>query len=178
MTSTRRAGPARPLLIAALLILAAALAAALLRPRPATTSTPAPQTTSQASPAATAASGTLPARVTDARVVAVPPGIGETSVFATLRSTGDADVRITGVSSPAAGHAMLMVTRTEDNMTGMSMTDALTLPAGGTLTLSDTGDHLMLMDLREPLQPGQTIPITLTDDQGRTLTIQAPVVKP
>ena len=73
---------------------------------------------------------------------------------------------------------MLMVTRTQDNMTGMSMTDTLTLPAGGTLTLSDTGDHLMLMDLKEPLQPGQTIPITLTDAEGRTLTIQAPVTKP
>ena len=165
MTSTRRAGPARPLLIAALLILAAALAAALLRPRDTATQT-------------SQASGTLPATVTDARVVAVPPGIRETSVFATLRSTWDADVRITGVSSPAAGHAMLMVTRTQDNMTGMSMTDTLTLPAGGTLTLSDTGDHLMLMDLKEPLQPGQTIPITLTDAEGRTLTIQAPVMKP
>lgn len=169
MTSTRRAGPARPLLIAALLILAAALAAALLRPRDTATQPPAQ---------ASQASGTLPATVTDARVVAVPPGIRETSVFATLRSTWDADVRITGVSSPAAGHAMLMVTRTQDNMTGMSMTDTLTLPADGTLTLSDTGDHLMLMDLKEPLQPGQTIPITLTDGEGRTLTIQAPVVKP
>lgn len=170
MTSTRRAGPARPLLIAALLILAAALSAALLRPRTDT----ATQNPAQATPV----SGTLPATVTNARVVAVPPGIRETSVFATLRSTWDAEVRITGVSSPAAGHAMLMVTRTQDNMTGMSMTDTLTLPAGGTLTLSDTGDHLMLMDLKEPLQPGQTIPVTLTDDEGRTLTIQAPVVKP
>ncbi|GGL12461.1 copper chaperone PCu(A)C [Deinococcus radiotolerans] len=170
MTSTRRAGPARPLLIAALLILAAALAAALLRPRT-DTATQTPAQVSQAS-------GSLPATVTDARVVAVPPGIRETSVFATLRSTGNADVRITGVSSPAAEHAMLMVTRTQDNMTGMSMTDTLTLPAGGTLTLSDTGDHLMLMDLKEPLQPGQTIPINLTDAQGRTLTIQAPVMKP
>ncbi|WP_119674713.1 copper chaperone PCu(A)C [Deinococcus sp. RM] len=170
MTSTRRAGPARPLLIAALLILAAALAAALLRPRTDTATQPPAQ--------ASQASGSLPATVTDARVVAVPPGIRETSVFATLRSTWDADVRITGVSSPAAGHVMLMVTRTQDNMTGMSMTGSLTIPAGGTLTLSDTGDHLMLMDLKEPLQPGQTIPITLTDAEGRTLTILAPVTKP
>lgn len=169
MTAPRRAGPARPLLIAALLILAAALAAALLRPR---------DTAIQPPAQASQASGTLPATVTGARVVAVPPGIRETSVFATLRSTWDADLRITGVSSPAAGHAMLMVTRTQDNMTGMSMTDTLTVPAGGTLTLSDTGDHVMLMDLKEPLQPGQTILITLTDAEGRTLTIQAPVMKP
>lgn len=175
MTAPRRAGPARPLLIAALLILAAALAAALLRPRD-TTGTPATQTAAQAAP--TPASGTLPATVSDARVVAVPPGIRETIVFATLRSTWDADLRITGVSSPAAGHAMLMVTRIQDNLTGMTMTDHLTLAAGGTLTLSDTGDHVMLMDLKEPLQPGQTIPITLTDAEGRTLTIQAPVMKP
>ncbi|GGR90301.1 copper chaperone PCu(A)C [Deinococcus sedimenti] len=176
MTAPRRAAPRRPLLIAALLILAAALAAGLLRPRSDTATTPATQTAAQATP--TPASGSLPATVTDARVVAVPPGIRETSVFATLRATRDADVRITGVSSPAAGRAMLMVTRTRDNMTGMTMTDSLTLPADGTLSLSDTGDHVMLMNLKEPLQPGQTIPITLTDDQGRTLTIQAPVMKP
>ncbi|MBZ9713125.1 copper chaperone PCu(A)C [Deinococcus multiflagellatus] len=131
---------------------------------------PAPQ--AQAGPTATLT-------VEAARVVAVPPGVEETSVFGTLRNPGGRPLRLTGVESPAADHAMLMVTRTDaQGRTGMQMTDALTVPAGGELVLSDTGDHIMLMGLRAPLREGEPVALTLTDDAGGTHTLQAPVVKP
>ncbi|GAA0497863.1 copper chaperone PCu(A)C [Deinococcus depolymerans] len=121
----------------------------------------------------------LPITVSGGRVVAVPPGVRDTSVFATLTNTGPDDIQLSGVSSPAATGGTLMVTRTDAaGLTGMSAVDTLTVPAGGTLTLSDTGDHLMLSGLKAPLQEGERLSLTLTDTQGRALTLDLPVLKP
>lgn len=112
-------------------------------------------------------------------MVAVPPGATETSVFMTLRNPGNAPVTLTTVRSPVAGHAMLMKTRRDaQGRTGMTAAPSLTVPARGTLTLSATGDHLMLMDLTRPLRVGETIRLTLGGGQGRTLNVDAVVRKP
>ncbi|MFN4250217.1 copper chaperone PCu(A)C [Deinococcus sp.] len=132
-----------------------------------------------AAPAVPANAAPLPLTVTDGRVVAVPPGVPDTSVFATLTNTGPDDIQLSGVSSPAATGGLLMITRTDPaGLTGMSAVDTLTVPAGGTLTLSDTGDHLMLSGLKAPLQEGERLSLTLTDTQGRALTLDLPVLKP
>lgn len=132
-----------------------------------------------ATPAAPANAAPLPLTVTDGRVVAVPPGVTDTSVFATLTNTGPDDIQLSGVSSPAATGGLLMITHTDEaGLTGMSGVDTLTVPAGGTLTLSDTGDHLMLSGLKAPLQAGERLSLTLTDTQGRALTLDLPVLKP
>lgn len=132
-----------------------------------------------AAPAVPANAAPLPLTVTDGRVVAVPPGVPDTSVFATLTNTGPDDVQLSGVSSPAATGGLLMITRTDPaGLTGMSAVDTLTVPAGGTLILSDTGDHLMLSGLKAPLQEGERLSLTLTDTQGRALTLDLPVLKP
>ncbi|MGM9320422.1 copper chaperone PCu(A)C [Deinococcus aquaticus] len=123
--------------------------------------------------------GTLPLTVRDAYVVAVPPGIRETSVFGVLDNTGTEDVILNGAGSSGARSGMLMVTHTDaQGLTGMSMTGTLTVPAGGRLTLSDTGDHVMLTGLTAPIRDGGTLPVTLTDTQGRRLTLTVPVRKP
>lgn len=129
--------------------------------------------------AAPAPTGTLPLTVWDAYAVAVPPGIRDTSVFGTLENTGAEPLVISGAASSDAASGMLMVTNTDaQGLTGMSMTDTLTVPAGGRLTLSDTGDHVMLMGLRAPADDGSTLNLTLTDSQGRQLTLTVPVRKP
>lgn len=132
-----------------------------------------------ATPAVPANAAPLPLTATDGRVVAVPPGVQDTSVFATLTNTGPDDIQLSGVSSPAATGGLLMITRTDPaGLTGMSAVNTLTVPAGGTLTLSDTGDHLMLSGLKAPLQEGERLSLTLTDTQGRALTLDLPVLKP
>ncbi|GAA5533092.1 copper chaperone PCu(A)C [Deinococcus aluminii] len=121
----------------------------------------------------------LPLTVRDATVVAVPPGAAETSAFLTLQNTGKVPVVLTGVRTDLARHAMLMTTqRDAQGMTGMNMVQALTVPAGGTLKLSASGDHLMLMDLTRTPKVGETVRLTLTARDGRTLTVNAVVRKP
>ncbi|CAM4195189.1 copper chaperone PCu(A)C [Deinococcus marmoris] len=129
--------------------------------------------------AAQKSTGTLPIRAMNATVVAVPPIITETSVFGTLMNTGKTPIVITGVRAAVAGHGMLMVTKkAAGGMQGMSMAQTLTIPAGGKLVLSDTGDHLMLMKLRRPLKIGETLTLTLSARDGRTFALKATVRKP
>ncbi|WP_102128122.1 copper chaperone PCu(A)C [Deinococcus planocerae] len=133
----------------------------------------------QGAPAPAALGAALPLTVQGATVVAVPPGATETSAFMTLRNAGNSPVTLTGVQTPAAGHAMLMHTRRDaQGRTGMSAVKTLTVPARGTLRLSAAGDHLMLMDLTRPLKVGETVRLTLSAGPGRRLNVDAVVRKP
>ena len=136
----------------------------------------------QSTPAQTSAAPTsgasLPLRASAATVVAVPPGIGETSVFLTLSNTGPQPLKITGVRAEIAGRAVLMQTVKSGAMTGMKAAPALVVPARGQLVLSPTGDHLMLTNLKRSLKVGETLKVVLVTADGRSLTVGATVRKP
>ena len=61
----------------------------------------------------------------------------------------------------------------------MSEIASLALPAGKPVELKPGGYHLMLMDLKQPLKAGESVPLTLTwrDAQGREsrTELQVPV---
>lgn len=137
-----------------------------------TTSRPAP---AQAVPTSSAL---LPLRAGAATVVAVPPGIKETSVFLILTNTGERPLKITEVRSALAGRTMLMQTVKSGAMTGMKAAPALVVPARGQLVLSAAGDHLMLMDLKRALKVGETLTLKLLTGDGRSLMVNATVRKP
>lgn len=132
-------------------------------------------TPARSSPAQTRA---LPLRATGVWVVAVPPGIGETSVFGTLTNTSARPVVLRSATTPHAAHAMLMNTTTTGSMTGMETARILTVPAGGRLVLNNLGAHVMLMGLKRPLRIGETLSLTLRATDGRTLLLKATVRKP
>lgn len=139
--------------------------------------TPAQAKTAQ-SGAAPTPSAPLPLRASAATVVAVPPGIGETSVFLTLTNTGAQPLKITGARAEVAGRATLMNTVKSGAMTGMKTASALVVPARGRLTLSATGDHVMLTGLKRSLKVGETLKVVLSTGDGRSLTVNATVRKP
>lgn len=87
--------------------------------------------------------------------------------FGTLRNTGDAEIHITGVTSPVSQRVEMheMV----PGGSGMMMQEkdgGFVVPAGGELTLAPGGDHFMFMDLTEPITTGQVIELVLTFDDG------------
>lgn len=129
-------------------------------------------------PASSASKGTLPLTVKDARVIAVPPGIKETTVIATLTNTSNKAIVLSGVKTDVAGMGMLMVTVKNGNLIGMKTVPTLTVPAGKTLKMNELGDHIMLMDLKRPLKVGEVISMTLLSKDGRSLTLKATVKKP
>lgn len=100
-----------------------------------------------------------------------------TGAFMTLTSTQGA--KLVGVSSPAAGavevHEMKMV----DDVMRMRQVTALELPAGKPVALSPGGYHLMLLELKQPLKEGATVPLTLEIEDARKvrskIVVDAPV---
>lgn len=102
---------------------------------------------------------------------------GMSAVFGTLTNTGDAAITLVAAATSAAAEVQLHET-TADGSGGMSMSEkegGFPIPAGGTLVLEPGGDHIMLMDLTAPLEPGAEITVTLTFAGGGELTLTAPV---
>ncbi len=105
---------------------------------------------------------------------------------ATQKSTG-AFMRITSAqggtlvsaSSPVAGVVQVHEMKMDGGVMKMGAVDALPLPAGQAVELKPGGYHVMLMDLKQPLKAGDTVPLTLTvkgkDGKTETVEVKAPV---
>jgi periplasmic copper chaperone A len=102
---------------------------------------------------------------------------GMASVFGTLTNVGDHDARIVSATSPAAG--VVEIHEVAPDATGAKTmrpkAGGVVVPAGGTHDLAPGGDHLMLMDLKEPLHPGADVSLTVVFEDGSTLPVTAQV---
>ena len=94
------------------------------------------------------------------------PGQQGTSAF--MKLTSRQPLQLVGVSTPVAGTADLHQMKREGDVMTMRPLSKLDLPAGRTIELTPSGLHLMLQDLKQPLRPGATVPLTLVlrDAQG------------
>lgn len=57
----------------------------------------------------------------------------------------------------------------------MSPVSSIDIPAGGQAVLEPGGLHLMLLDLPDPLESGETFEVTLTTDAGDEITVEVEV---
>jgi periplasmic copper chaperone A len=100
-----------------------------------------------------------------------------TGLFAQI--THPKGARLVGVSSPLAGVVEIHEMAMDGDVMRMRQIAALDLPAGQRVALRPGGFHVMLMDLKQQLKPGETVPITLVfegaDKKRETLQIKAPV---
>jgi copper(I)-binding protein len=103
--------------------------------------------------------------------IRVLPGALPAGAYVVLHNDGDQPVSLTGASSPAYGEVMLHESSRAGGMSRMTMVDALAIPAHGTQILAPGGYHLMLMDAKQPVQPGDTVRITLKFGDGSTLPV-------
>ena len=122
--------------------------------------------------------------VTDAWVRATVPGQKATGAF--MKLTAKENTKLVGVSSPAAGVAEIHEMKMEKDVMKMSaLPNGLDLPAGKAVELKPGGFHIMLMDLKLPLNKDVALPLTLTfqDTSGKKsqqvvqvpVSLQAPV---
>ncbi len=97
--------------------------------------------------------------VTAATVRATAPGQDSASVALHIRARSDA--RLVAVASPAAQHVEIHIMKHENGMMEMRAVDALALPANVDVALG-AGSHLMLVGLKRPLKPGDSVSLELT----------------
>lgn len=104
---------------------------------------------------------------------------GQTGTGAFMRLTASEPLTVTRVVSPAAGVAEIHEMKMEGDVMRMRALPSLPLAAGKPVELRPGGHHLMLMELKMPLQPGTQVPVTLhyTDAKGQAgqLTLSVPV---
>jgi len=96
-----------------------------------------------------------------------------------MRLTPSQNARLVGVSTPVAGVAEVHEMAMEQGVMRMRAVPGLDLPAGKATELKPGGYHVMLMDLKQALQAGQKVPLTLVFEnaarQRVTQTIEVPV---
>ena len=97
-------------------------------------------------------------------------------VFGAIRNIGDEDLHLIGVTSPVSERVELHETVPGGGGTMMQeKEDGFVIPAGGELILEPGGDHIMLMDLTEPITTGQQINLVLEfdDESDQAVTVSA-----
>lgn len=115
--------------------------------------------------------------VTQPFVRATVPQQQATGAFMTLRAAHDA--KLVAASSPLAGQVEIHEVSMDGDVMKMRQIPVLDLPAGQPVVLAPGGYHLMLLDLKQQLQPRHTVPLTLTidlgDGQRKDFRVDAPV---
>lgn len=102
---------------------------------------------------------------------------GMTAAFGTLVNNGDSDVVVASATSEITSTMELHETVENDDGT-MAMQPkegGFTIPAGGEHELEPGGDHLMIMDLKRPLKPGEVVTVTLVMEDGSEMEVEATV---
>lgn len=100
-----------------------------------------------------------------------------TGVFGQIHNDTDAEITVSKASSTVA--KMVEIHEVVDDGSGTMVMQpkpgGLVIPAGETATLEPGADHIMLMGLTEPLQPGDTVSVELELSDGTTTTFEATV---
>lgn len=102
---------------------------------------------------------------------------GMAAVFGTITNTGHHEASIVSGNSPLAGRVEVheVVPGGAGSKTMRPKAGGITVPAGGSHELVPGGDHLMLMDLKQPLQPGADVELTVVFGDGSTLPVTAQI---
>jgi len=96
-----------------------------------------------------------------------------------LQITSSVDARLVQVKSPVAGVVEVHEMAMDGDVMKMRAIPGLDLPAGKAVELKPGGYHVMLMDLKQPLKAGDTVPLTLSiegkDKKVETVEVKATV---
>ena len=101
---------------------------------------------------------------------------GMTAAFGTLVNDSDSDVVVVSASSAPTSSMELheMATNDSGDMIMRPKDGGFVIPAGGTHQLDPGSDHLMFMDVTDPIEPGEDVTVTLTFEDGSTMDFVAP----
>lgn len=100
---------------------------------------------------------------------------GTGAVYVTLSNAGPQADALISASSDTARAAELHEVQQAEGVMKMRPVKSIPVPAGGTVELKPGGYHIMLLDLKKDLKPGDTVPVTLSFEHGGELRIEAAV---
>jgi iron complex outermembrane receptor protein len=89
------------------------------------------------------------------------PGIPMGVAYLSLENRGTAEDVLTGASTPAAARVEFHQTTLTEGIARMRPLTEVVLPPGKTVKVEPGGVHMMLVELRHPLEAGTQVPLTL-----------------
>ena len=107
---------------------------------------------------------------------ATPGGATVGAAFFEIKTDAKTADRLVAVATPVAGRAEVHTHIMDGDVMKMRRVDAVDIAAGGTRLLKPGGDHVMLLDLKQPLKVGDHIKMTLTFEKAGAFDVEATVV--
>lgn len=100
------------------------------------------------------------------------------ALYVELTNPDGEDDTLLGATCECADRTSLHVTEDRDGILMMVSTEELTIPAGETVELDPGRSHVMLEQLAEPLEVGDTVEVSLDFDHSRPVILEVPVIAP
>ena len=126
-----------------------------------------------ASPPATSSDPQI--KVKDPWARSSPMVAGNGAVYMQLMNEGDSDDILLSAETDVAEVVELHETKMEGEVMKMQPVSKIEVPAGGSTTLKPGGLHVMLINLKQELVPGEKITLTLNFEKSGPMTIEAEI---
>ncbi|BAI74110.1 hypothetical protein AZL_a05790 (plasmid) [Azospirillum sp. B510] len=96
--------------------------------------------------------------------------------YLSLKNTGTAEDRLVGASTPAAEKAELHTHLNENGVMKMrEVAGGIPVAPGEEVKLAPGGLHIMLLGLKQPLEKGSRVPMTLRFEKAGTVDVEIAV---
>ncbi len=114
-------------------------------------------------------------QIEDAWVRAVPPVSKMSAAFLKIRNSGDEEDLLVGVRTSVSRVAEVHTTVMERGVMKMRRLESVRIPAGETVEFKPMGKHIMLIDLKRPLRPGDRVKLILVFKKSGEIGVEATV---
>lgn len=115
--------------------------------------------------------------VKNALVRLLPPSAKTTAAYMTLSNPTDKPIRIESVACEIAEKCEIHENITDGAVMKMREKSGVIIAAQSQWVLAPQRDHIMMINLKNPLKEGQVVAINFKTAQGATLAVQAVVTK-
>ena len=103
---------------------------------------------------------------------ATPPGAAVGGGYLVIQNGGSSADRLLSATAEICDHVEMHAMAVKDGvMTMTPLPDGVEIPAGGSVAFSPSANHLMLMQLKQPLKEGEEFHGTLTFEKTGTIEV-------
>lgn len=106
---------------------------------------------------------------------ATPGGAKVGAAYGEISAKDGASDVLIAATSPAADRVEIHTHSMDGGVMKMRKIDKLPIAGGKTVLLKPSGDHIMLFDLKKPLEEGERLPITLVFEKAGEIKIEATI---
>lgn len=96
--------------------------------------------------------------------------------FLTIKNATDQDDRLVAAEAGISKSVELHTHVRDGDIMRMRQVEAIAVPAGGIAELKPGGDHVMFINLTQPLKEGERVPVTLVFAKAGRKVVDMPVL--